>query len=274
MFIKPATDVLSIGQIDTVWVIAEVFEQQSGWVKKGQTVDMAVGALNGNSWQGEVDYIYPVLDAKTRTLRVRIRFDNPGELLKPNMFARLQIRAIQETESLYIPREALIRSGRLDRVVKSFGDGSYQSVPVKAGIEVDNSVEILEGLKEGQMIVTSAQFLIDSESSLTASFARLQDSPDISNMANMGDTMMEEPANEEPDQVWVDGSINSISRQDSKLNLNHDPVESWGWPSMMMDFTVAKSVDINQLKQGQSMQFLVRKLETGGIEIIDVKQEQ
>ena len=89
MFVKPATDVLSIGQLDTVWVIAEVFEQQSGWIKQGQDVDMTVSALPGRNWTGKVDYIYPVLDATTRTLRVRVRFDNPDYLLKPNMYAQL-----------------------------------------------------------------------------------------------------------------------------------------------------------------------------------------
>ncbi|NNE63211.1 MAG: efflux RND transporter periplasmic adaptor subunit, partial [Gammaproteobacteria bacterium] len=174
MFIKPATDVLSIGQIDTVWVIAEVFEQQSGWIKTGQHVDMTVGALPGVTWNGSVDYIYPVLDASTRTLRVRVRFENQKEQLKPNMYARLDIHAETAKETLFIPREAVIRSGRMDRVVKSLGEGRYLSVAVKTGIESDNAVEILEGLQANEKIVTSAQFLIDSESSLTASFERMR----------------------------------------------------------------------------------------------------
>lgn len=174
MYIKPATDVLSIGQIDTVWVIAEVFEQQSGWIKTGQLVDITASALPGLSWQGAVDYIYPVLDAQTRTLRVRVRFNNPKGQLKPNMYAQLNIHAQSEMETLFIPREAVIRSGRMDRVVKALGDGKYLSVAVKTGTESDNAIEILEGLQVGETIVTSAQFLIDSESSLTASFGRMQ----------------------------------------------------------------------------------------------------
>ena len=91
MFVKPAMNVLTIARIDTVWVIAEVFERQSGWIKPGQTVAMSVAAYPEKTWQGVVDYIYPILDEKTRTLRVRIRFENQDELLKPNMFARLTI---------------------------------------------------------------------------------------------------------------------------------------------------------------------------------------
>ncbi len=350
MFVKPSTDILSIGQIDTVWVIAEVFEQQSGWIKTGQEVDMKVGALPGISWQGTVDYIYPVLDAKTRTLRVRVRFDNSDEQLKPNMYARLNIHAQTERETLFIPREAVIRSGRMDRVVKALGEGKYLSVAVKTGIESDDAVEILEGLQANEMVVTSAQFLIDSESSLTASFQRMQD-PESNQMA------MNVQADETPGQVWIDGeikkampghnmltiqheavdawawpamvmdfavqedisiehlevnsslrflvkkleggsiriieiggdnikqtmddgqawvkgSINTIDKKQYKLNLNHEPVEVWGWPSMMMDFPVSKSIDMGQLKKGQSLQFLVKKLDSGGIEIIDMKQEQ
>ncbi len=273
MFIKPATEVLSIGQIDTVWVIAEVFERQSGWIKIGQEVDMEVGALPGQSWQGSVDYIYPVLDSKTRTLQVRVRFDNPDEQLKPNMYAKLIIHAQTEQETLYIPREALIRSGTMDRVVKSLGDGKYLSVAVKTGIESGNAVEILQGLKANEPIVTSAQFLIDSESSLTASFERMQDP----NRANKKMTMEMPLAKNsvtaiDDSQTWVKGSINSIDKEQSRLN--HEPVESWGWPSMMMDFPVSQSVDIDQFRKGQSLLFLVKKLDSGGIQIIDVKQGQ
>ena len=350
MFIKPATDILSIGQIDTVWVIAEVFELQSGWIKTGQMVDMKVGALPGIPWQGTVDYIYPVLDAKTRTLRVRVRFDNPEEQLKPNMYAQLDIHAQTERETLFVPREAVIRSGRMDRVVKALGEGKYLSVAVKTGIESDNAIEILDGLQANEKIVTSAQFLIDSESSLTASFERMRDPASNEMTMNM-------QSDENPDQVWIDGeikkvmpghnmltishkpvdawgwptmvmdftvqenisidhleansairflvekldsggiriieidegnnkpamdenqawvkgSINSIDKQQYKLNLNHEPVEVWGWPSMMMDFPVSRSIDIGQLETGQSLQFLVKKLDSGGIEIVNVKQGQ
>jgi membrane fusion protein, copper/silver efflux system len=275
MFIKPATDVLSIGQIDTVWVIAEVFEQQSGWINIGQKVDMEVGALPGKSWQGTVDYIYPVLDSKTRTLQVRVRFDNSDEQLKPNMYAKLNIHAQTEQETLFIPREALIRSGTMDRVVKSLGGGEYLSVAVKTGIESGSAVEILKGLKADEKIVTSAQFLIDSESSLTASFERMQDPTSTDKEITMQMPVAIKPvAALDNSQAWVKGIINSIDLQQSRVNVNHEPVEVWGWPSMMMDFPVSKSVDITQFSIGQSMQFLVKKLDSGGIQIINVKQEQ
>ena len=258
MFVKPATDVLSIGQLDTVWVIAEVFEQQSGWIKQGQDVDMTVSALPGRNWTGKVDYIYPVLDATTRTLRVRVRFDNPDYLLKPNMYAQLQIHAASDQQTVFIPREALIRSGQMDRVVLSLGDGQYKSVVVKSGIESNAAIEILEGLQAGDMVVTSAQFLIDSESSLTAEFER---------MSPMESAMQE---NEDQDQTWVDGEVTKVMMDHNMLTVQHQPVDAWGWPEMVMDFNVEESIPLDSLERGSPIRMLVKKLDSGGIQVIEI----
>jgi Cu(I)/Ag(I) efflux system membrane fusion protein len=259
MFVKPATDVLSIGQLDTVWVIAEVFEQQSGWIRSGQDVDMTVSALPGRSWTGKVDYIYPVLDANTRTLRVRVRFDNPEQLLKPNMYVQLKIQTATERKTVYIPREALIRSGKMDRVVLSLGDGKYKSVVVKTGVESDLSVEILEGLQSGDTVVTSAQFLIDSESSLTAEFGRME--------------AMETAESQDatPDQAWVDGKVTAVMPGHNMLTVQHQPVASWGWPEMVMDFNVSESIPLTDFKTGSPIRMLVKKLESGGLRVIEIE---
>ena len=259
MFVKPATDVLSIGQLDTVWVIAEVFEQQASWISSGQDVDMTVTALPGRSWSGKVDYIYPVLDASTRTLRVRVRFDNPDLLLKPNMYVRLQIHAATDQQTVYIPREALIRSGRMDRVVLALGDGKYKSVVVNAGIESDSAVEILEGLQQDDMVVTSAQFLIDSESSLTAEFGRMQD------------TEMDMSLDTGPDEAWVDGKVTAVMPGHNMLTVQHQPVDSWGWPEMVMDFTVSESIALDDFKAGSTIRMRVQKLESGGLKVVEIE---
>ena len=259
MFVKPATDVLSIGQLDSVWVIAEVFEQQSGWIRQGQAVDMTVSALPGRSWNGKVDYIYPVLDASTRTLRVRVRFDNLDNLLKPNMYAQLRIHAAADQETVYIPREALIRSGQMDRVVLSLGDGQYKSVVVRTGIESDNSVEILEGLQKGDMVVTSAQFLIDSESSITAEFGRMESAESA------------EMQSADPDQAWVDGKITAVMAGHNMLTVQHQPVESFGWPEMVMDFNVSDTIPLTDLEAGSPIRMLVQKLESGAIQVVEIE---
>jgi len=263
MFVKPSMDVLTIGQIDTVWVIAEVFERQSGWVKKGQTVDMSVAAYPEKNWKGIVDYIYPVLDEKTRTLKVRIRFNNPQQLLKPNMFSRLVIRSRFEKPSLFVKREAIIRNGEMERVVKALGDGKFQSVAVKTGSESGDYIEVLKGLKENDKIVTSAQFLIDSESSLTASFARMEEPEEMS--------MEDNKSTENNKQVWIDGSIVDVMAAHNMLTIQHQAVEKWGWPEMLMDFPVKKTIDLNALKKQQKIRFLVEKHGDGSIELIEIE---
>ena len=264
MFIKTSTDVMSIGQIDTVWVIAEVFERQSSWITKGQSVDMTLTALPGKIWNGTVDYIYPVLDTKTRTLRVRVRFNNTNDELKPNMYAQLKIRSASENETLFIPREALIRSGKMDRVVKALGDGKFLSVAVKTGTESDEVIEILQGLSAGDSIVTSAQFLIDSESSLTAAFHRMKDPETPMQTA-------EPDATAPPNQVWVNGDIMDVMPGHNMLTIKHEPVDAWGWPTMIMDFTVNSDIPLDSLNSQSKIRFLVEKQSSGGIKIIDIE---
>lgn len=174
MFVKPATEILATGELDTVWVIAEVFERQAAWLKTGQSVTMKADSYPGSEWHGRVEYIYPVLNPQSRTLEVRIQFENTDERLKPNMFANIRIHAGDDSTRLHIPRSALIRGGRYDRVVKSLGDGHYKSVLVTAGLESGDRVEILKGLNSGDKVVTSAQFMIDSESNLDAEMERME----------------------------------------------------------------------------------------------------
>ncbi|MCW9017341.1 MAG: efflux RND transporter periplasmic adaptor subunit, partial [Kangiellaceae bacterium] len=158
-FVKPGTTLMSIGALEQVWVEAEIFERQVPWVKIGMPVTMTLDYLPGQDWQGQVDYIYPTLDARTRTVKVRLKFNNKDQLLKPNMFAQVVIHSENQQPSLVIPRQALIRTGSQDRVVLALEDGRFKSIAVRVGAQDSNSVEILEGLNDGEKIVTSAQFL-------------------------------------------------------------------------------------------------------------------
>jgi len=124
-----------------------------------------VDYVPGKHWQGTVDYVYPELDPKTRTLKVRIRFENEGEVLRPNMFARVVLFGGETEELVHVPREAIIRGGSMDRVVLALGEGRYRAQPVELGIESGDRVAISKGVSKGDLVVTSGQFLIDSESS-------------------------------------------------------------------------------------------------------------
>lgn len=169
MFVKPSQKVMTLGDLSSVWLLAEVFERQSQWVEVGQEAEVTLSYIPGKNWDGEVEYIYPSLDPKTRTLKVRLRFDNPGELLKPNMYANVKIFGGAKEDTIVIPLEGLIRTGRKQRVIISLGEGRFEARDVRAGIESGNYVEILDGINEGEKIVTSGQFLIDSEASMRAS---------------------------------------------------------------------------------------------------------
>ena len=185
MFVKPAQKVMTLGDLSSVWLLAEVFERQSQWVEVGQHAEVRLSYIPGKDWKGEVEYIYPSLDPITRTLKVRLRFDNPGELLKPNMYANVKIFGGAKEKTIVIPLEGLIRTGREERVIISLGEGKFEARSVSAGIESGHYVEILDGVNEGDRIVTSGQFLIDSEASMRASINRMTEaeSSDMSDMS-------------------------------------------------------------------------------------------
>jgi Cu(I)/Ag(I) efflux system membrane fusion protein len=176
IFITPATDVMSIAQLDRVWVQAEVFERQSNWVQPGQRAEIELDYLPGEHWQGTVDYVYPDLDEKTRTLSVRLRFANQGGALRPNMFARVTLYGNETEPVVHVPREALIRGGKTDRVVLALGGGQFRGQPVLTGIESGDRVAILAGLSAGDEVVISGQFLIDSESNIDTALQRMNGS--------------------------------------------------------------------------------------------------
>ena len=142
-------------------------------VKVGQHAEVSLSYHPGKIWQGNVEYIYPDLDPKTRTLKVRLRFDNPDERLKPNMYANIRIFGGPSEDTIVVPIEALIRTGREERVVISLGGGRFEARSVTAGMESGDFVEILQGIEEGDLVVTSGQFLIDSEASMRASLTRM-----------------------------------------------------------------------------------------------------
>ena len=186
IFVTPANEVMSIAELDKVWVLAEVFEREAAWVRPGQMAMVELDYLPGKMWHGTVDYVYPELDPKTRTLTVRIRFDNEDEMLRPNMFARVTIHAEDTGPVVHVPREAVIRGGNIDRVVAVLGEGRFRSRPVTLGIESGDRVAIRSGLEAGEEIVVSGQFLIDSESNIEAALARM-DAEDMEMPSDQGE---------------------------------------------------------------------------------------
>jgi Cu(I)/Ag(I) efflux system membrane fusion protein len=174
MFVTPSSEVMAIARLDDVWVLAEIFERQAAWVEPGQTAVVTLDYLPGTTLTGTVDYVYPELDPTTRTLKVRMRFENANELLRPNMFTRVKILGSNTGEVVHVSREAVIRGGSVNRVVVDLGGGRFQSKPVSLGIESGDRIAIRSGVEAGERIVTSAQFLIDSESNIESALGRLE----------------------------------------------------------------------------------------------------
>lgn len=175
IFVTPAIEIMSVARFDRVWVVAEVLERQATWVAPGQAANVELESLPGTALQGVVDYIYPELDSVTRTLKVRLRFDNPSENLRPNMFARVSIEGRSTGDIVNVPKQAVIRSGTGNRVVVDLGEGRFESRSVIVGIESGDRVAIRRGLSADERVVTSAQFLIDSESNVTSAIGRMDD---------------------------------------------------------------------------------------------------
>lgn len=170
-FIKPANKTISIIDLSEVWIKAEVVENKINWLKINQPVDIK---LNSNdAMESFVDYIYPTLNTKNRTVSVRMVLDNKDGRLKPNMFADLTIYAGAKENILIVPNEAVIRSGKSNRVMVAIGDGRFEAKTVRLGLESGGFIEIVSGLKEGDEVVISGQFLLDSEASLKASITRM-----------------------------------------------------------------------------------------------------
>ncbi len=164
-YVKPATQVMKIGDLSSVWILAEVDESEAAALHPGQPVTASIDAFPGRRWTGQIDYIYPNIVAATRTVRVRLRFPNQDGLLRPNMYAHVAIDIAAETAT-YIPESALIRTGSGARVAVALGKGRFDICPVVPGFQTGQNIQILQGIRAGQRVVVSAQFLIDSEANL------------------------------------------------------------------------------------------------------------
>ncbi|GMR14706.1 MAG: efflux RND transporter periplasmic adaptor subunit [Gammaproteobacteria bacterium] len=261
MFVKPATEIMSLADLSSVWLLAGVFESQADWVTESQSAEARLNYMPGEVFGGRVDYVYPVLDPKTRTLQVRLRFDNPGERLKPNMYARVTIFGKSHPGALSIPLEALIQGQETDRVVVALGGGKYTVYEVMSGIESGDWVEIIAGLEVGDEVVTSAQFLLDSEASLAGSIRRL----DASHMAGNED---------DRDTVFGNGIVEALDPETRRIRISHGPIEPLGWAAMTMEFDVLPGVNLDIIRIGQSIHFSLSQSDVGDYVIHIIHQPE
>ena len=167
MSVVEGMNLYAIADLSKVWVYADIYEFELPWLEEQQEAEMTLTYIPGKKFKGKVAYIYPYLDSKTRTIKVRLEFDNENGELKPGMYANIVIKAAERKNSIVIPKESVIHSGERDIVFISYGKGKFEPREVTLGVSGEGGYyEVLDGLTGNEMVVTSGQFMLDSESSL------------------------------------------------------------------------------------------------------------
>ncbi len=169
--INRGTPLLKIADLRSLWILADVYEYELPKISLGDPTKVTFDYLPGKSYRGRISFIYPVLDTKTRTIKVRIELPNPKGELKPGMFAAVDIKGNNLGTYPLVPEQAILRSGRQNTVIIALGDGKFKPAQIELGAYSNGYYQVLSGLKAGTKIVTSAQFLIDSESNLRAALS-------------------------------------------------------------------------------------------------------
>ena len=249
-YVKPGTTLMSIADLSTVWVEAQVLSAQKAFLEQGAQAHMRIKALPDRLWQGAVEYMYPSLDPQNKTARARLVFSNDEQLLKPNMYVDIEISQPEMT-GLIIPKDALIRLQNTHRVVLVTDSGGYKSVAVNPGAFDDLNVEIKSGLIPGDVVVTSAQFLLDSESSKTSDFDRMS----LADMEDVAQTV---------------GVIQDLDTANRTLNISREAIEKWGRPAATLDFSVSDRVLFDQFEVNQKIRFYFQ-VQSGRFTILHVE---
>ncbi len=236
--VQPGAPAFVLTDLSSVWIQVEVPEMQGASLKQGLRAEATVPTLPGRTFEGRLDYVYPELNPQTRTLKARIALANPRLELKPGMFANVSLISVAR-KVLAVPSEALIYTGTRTVVVVMDGE-RFRAATVKAGAEMDGRTEILAGLKPGERVVVSGQFLIDSEASLKSTLDRL-----------------EAPGKMPAEKAMHKGRgrVTDIDPAKARVELDHEPILSMKWPQMKMGFSVADKAALAKLKKGDAVEF-------------------
>ncbi len=231
------TPVFRIADLDRVWVIADIYEQDLAQIHLGQHARISVDAFPGRDFDAQVTYLYPTLNTGTRTTPVRLELDNASGLLRPGMFAHVDLAAGRSEARLVVPKSALVENGERQVVFVVQGEGRFKPQPVEVGLRGRDQVEITRGLSTGDEVVVAANFLIDSESNLKAALSAF-----------------DEPGSTAPSYQGV-GAIDSIDASDNTVSMNHEPIPALQWPAMTMDFGLDSPELVKGIMPGEPVRF-------------------
>ncbi|KAF0165750.1 MAG: hypothetical protein FD157_926 [Rhodocyclaceae bacterium] len=247
MRFMPGEMLYQIADLSSVWVLADVFERDIAQVKAGQKVRLSISAYPEKSFTGTIAYIYPTLKAETRTIPVRIELANPGGLLKPAMYASVELAVGERDKVVTVPVSAVIDSGTRQIVLIEKGAGRFEPREVKLGARSDSYVEVIEGVRDGEPVVVAANFLIDAESNLKAALGGL--------------TAAAAPAAPKSASHQATGTLDAVDAKAGSVTVTHGPVPSLKWPGMTMDFMLANPSLTQKIKPGSAVniEFVERK---------------
>lgn len=256
MTVMSGAPLFRINGLNTIWVNADVPENLSAHLRPGNTVEARTPSFPGTVLKGKVSAILPEVNAATRTLKARIELPNPDHRLVPGMFASISFTPVSGEDVLTVPTEAVIQTGRRSVVMVAEGEGKFAPVDVDIGIETKGRTEIRKGLEEGQKVVISGQFLIDSEASLKGTATRMSDMP-----APESDEAAE-PAHRGT------GKVESIDKDE--ITLSHGPIPSLQWGEMTMGFKPPADGLPENVAVGDSVVFEIRQTKDGMFEITTI----
>jgi Cu(I)/Ag(I) efflux system membrane fusion protein len=256
MTVMAGAPLFRINGLSTVWVNAEVPESLAAQVRPGSSVQAHTAALPESTFKGKVGAILPEVNAATRTLKARIELANPHGELVPGMFVNVNLQAAARKDVLLVPSEAVITTGTRNVVMAALGDGKFQPVDVKIGAESNGQTEILKGLEAGQKVVTSGQFLIDSEASLKGTVTR------------MGDTAPQDNGKQTAATHHGTGKVEKIGKDD--ITLSHGPIPTLQWGPMTMGFKLPANGLPRNIAVGDMVTFDIVPTKDGAYQIASI----
>jgi len=237
MRFMPGELLYQLADLSSVWIIADVAEQDLGRVRTGLAARARLEAYPGQTFDGRITYLYPTLRADTRSAQVRIELANPQGRLKPAMYAQVEI-AVAGPPQLVVPASAVIDNGRRRVVLVDKGEGRFEPRDVQLGARGDDYTAVTDGLREGERVVTAAAFLLDSEANLKAALGALTGGSDTAKVTHS-----------------AVGTLDEIDAKTGRLLITHEPVPSLNWPTMTMEFVPANDSLARQLKPGAAIRF-------------------
>jgi len=243
MRFMPGEALYQVADLSSVWVVADVFEQDIALVKSGGKARIRIDAYPDRTFDGTVTYVYPTLKAETRTIPVRVELANVGMLLKPGMYAQVELPTLARSPVVTVPTSAVIDSGTRQIVLVRAGEGRFEPRAVKLGARSDDRVEVVDGVRDGEQVVVAANFLIDAESNLKAAIGGFGQ---VSHGAAPAAASVGHKA---------EGRVDEIDAGAGTVSISHGPVASLKWPAMTMEFKLANAGLLKELKPGTTIAF-------------------